>query len=86
MKNNSNSQLRIGGITNNKGGVFDIRNNSMFDIRETTLENNGEGSGNLGEYKGARVSNHSQIDLNDITFKHDGYMVYLTFRRCLWLI
>jgi len=73
LKNNSNGQLRIGVITNNKGGVFDIRNNSMFDIRETTLENNGEGSGNLGEYKGARVSNHSHIDLNDITFKHDGY-------------
>ena len=55
----------------------------MFDIRETTLENNGEGSGNFGEYKGARVSNHSQIDLNDILFKHDGYSGVLTFRRCL---
>ena len=70
---NSNANLNKGVIENNSGSAIKLRNNSNLDLHEVNFNNNGIGPETYGQYRSIKVSNSSQIYLNNSNLNHDGY-------------
>ena len=68
----STGSLRSSTVTGNGGQVIDIRNNSKFNINETTIAGNGL-SDDSGEFsfRGINVQNHSHLDFDNSTLTHN---------------